>query len=109
MAEETEARLLITERIWSRTAERFFRRIGNLLSGVRRIPEEKTVLRKWIKSKVPLYKENWTFKCEFSVASLWLFFANYYSLRIPYVPKTVAVFKLFLMCKISFSRIFPIL
>ena len=87
-------RQTMMEWMWSRTAEGFFRRIGNLLSGVRRIPEEKTVLRKWIKSKVPLNEENWTIVCEFSVASLWLFFANYYSLCIPYVPKTVAVFKL---------------
>ena len=57
IAEETVARLLITERIWSRTAERFFRRIENKLSGVLRISEAKTILRNWIKSEVPLYEE----------------------------------------------------
>ena len=58
IAEETVARLLITERIWSRTAERFFRRIENKLSGVLRISEAKTILRNWIKSEVPLNEEN---------------------------------------------------
>ena len=58
IAEETVARLLITERIWSRTAERFFRRIENKLSGVLRISEAKTILRNWIKSDVPLNEEN---------------------------------------------------
>ena len=58
IAEETVARLLITERIWSRTAERFFRRVENKLSGVLRISEAKTILRNWIKSEVPLYEDN---------------------------------------------------
>ena len=58
MAEETVARLLITERIWSRTAERFFRKVEHLLSGVQRISEAKNVLRKWIKSNVPLSEVN---------------------------------------------------
>ena len=58
MAEETVARLLITERIWSRTAERFFRRIEIKLCGVLRISEAKTILRNWIKSEIPLNEEN---------------------------------------------------
>ena len=58
IAEETVARLLITERIWSRTAERFFRRVENQLSGVLRISEAKTILRNWIKVEVPLNEEN---------------------------------------------------
>ena len=58
MVEDTVARLTITERIWSRTAERFFRRVENLLSGVQRISEAKTVLRNWIKSNIPLNEEN---------------------------------------------------
>ena len=58
IAEDTVARLIITERIWSRTAERFYRRVENMLSGVQRISEAKTVLRKWIKSNVPLNEEN---------------------------------------------------
>ena len=58
MAEDSVARLVITERIWSRTAERFFRKVENLLAGVQRISEAKNILRKWIKSNVPLSKEN---------------------------------------------------
>ena len=58
IAEEMVARLLITERIWSRMAERFFRRVENKLSGVLRISEAKTILRNWIKSEVPLNEEN---------------------------------------------------
>ena len=60
MAEETEARLLITERIWSRTSVKFFRDVEHLLSGVLRISEAKNVLRKWIKSNVPLSEANLT-------------------------------------------------
>ena len=52
------ARLMITERIWSRTVERFFRRVESKLSGVLRISEAKTMLRNWIKSNVPLNEEN---------------------------------------------------
>ena len=52
------ARLQITERIWSRTAERFFRKVENQLSGVLRILEAKTIIRNWIKSNVPLNEEN---------------------------------------------------
>ena len=58
MAENTVARLLITERIWSRTAERFFRKVEHLLAGVQRISEAKNVLRKWIKTNVPLSEVN---------------------------------------------------
>ena len=58
MAEDTMARLLITERVWSRTAERFFKKVEHLLAGVQRISEAKNVLRKWIKSNIPLSEEN---------------------------------------------------
>ena len=54
MAEYTEARLSITERVWSRTAVRFFRMVEHLLEGVQRISEAKNILRKWVKSNVPL-------------------------------------------------------
>merc|ERR1711867_217218 len=40
-AEVTVARLQITEIIWSRTAERFFRKIENQLCGVLKISEAK--------------------------------------------------------------------
>ena len=57
-AEDTVARLLITERIWSRTAERYFRRVENELNGVQKISEAKTVLRNWIKTTLPIHEEN---------------------------------------------------
>ena len=56
-AEDTMARLLITDRIWSRTAQRFYRKVECLLDGVHRISEAKTVLRKWIKMYVPLSEQ----------------------------------------------------
>ena len=58
MVEDTTARLLITERVWSRTAERFFKKVEHLLEGVQRISEAKNVLRKWIKTNIPLSAEN---------------------------------------------------
>ena len=57
-AEDTVARLQITERIWSRTAERFFRKVENQISGVLKISEAKTIIRNWIKTTVPLHEEN---------------------------------------------------
>ena len=56
-ADDTVARLLITERIWSRTAERFYRKVEYLLEGVHRVSEAKTILRKWIKKYVPLSEQ----------------------------------------------------
>ena len=57
-SEETIARLQITERIWSRTADRFFRMVENQLSGATKISEAKCILRNWIKSNVPLCEDN---------------------------------------------------
>ena len=57
-AKDTVARLQITERIWSRTAERFFRKVENQISGALKISEGKTIIRNWIKSNVPLHEEN---------------------------------------------------
>ena len=54
MAEYTEARLSITDRVWSRTAVRFYRMVEHLLEGVQRVSEAKNILRKWVKSNVPL-------------------------------------------------------
>ena len=58
LAEEKEARLLITERVWSRIAERFFRKVEHSLEGVLRISEAKNILKKWVKTNVPLSEEN---------------------------------------------------
>ena len=49
-----EARLTITERVWSRTAVKFYRMVEHLLEGVQRVSEAKSILRKWVKSNVPL-------------------------------------------------------
>ena len=54
MAEYTEARLLIKDRVWSRTSVRFYRMVEHLLEGVQRVSEAKNILRKWVKSNVPL-------------------------------------------------------
>ena len=54
MAEHAEARLSITDRVWSRTAVRFYKMVEHLLEGVQRVSEAKNILRKWVKSNVPL-------------------------------------------------------
>ena len=58
LAEEKEARLLITERVWSRIAERYFRKVEHSLEGVLKILEAKNILKKWVKTNVPLSEEN---------------------------------------------------
>ena len=58
LAEEKEARLLITERIWLRISERYFRKVEHSLEGVLRISEAKNILKKWVKTNVPLSEEN---------------------------------------------------
>ena len=58
LSEDTIARLQITERIWSRTTDRFYRKVENQLSGVVKISEAKSILRNWIKSNIPLCEEN---------------------------------------------------
>ena len=58
ISRDTEARLQLTERIWSRTSERFFRRVENNLIGVTKISSAKNILRKWIKTNIPIC-EDW--------------------------------------------------
>ena len=43
-SEGSEARIQLTERVWSRTAERFYRRVENLCNGVTRISLIKKIL-----------------------------------------------------------------
>ena len=57
IARETEARIQLTERIWSRTSERLFRRVENYLIGVTKISSAKNILRKWVKSNIPISEE----------------------------------------------------
>ena len=58
LAEEKKARLLITDRVWSRIAERFFKKVEQSLEGVQKISEAKNILKKWVKTNVPLSEEN---------------------------------------------------
>ena len=58
IARETEARIQLTERIWSRTSERLFRRVKNYLIGVTKISSAKNILRKWVKTNIPI-SEDW--------------------------------------------------
>ena len=55
--EESEARIQLTVRVWSITAERFYRRVENLCNGVTRISLIKKILCEWVKSNIPLYEE----------------------------------------------------
>ena len=54
---DSMARLLLTERTWSRTSDRFFRHIEGELSEATKISETKGILRRWIKSNIPIYEE----------------------------------------------------
>ena len=51
------ARLNLTERTWSRTSNRFYRLVENDLSGVLKISEAKNILRRWIKTNIPLFED----------------------------------------------------
>ena len=51
------ARLNLTERTWSRTSDRFYRLVESKLSGVSKISEAKSILRRWIKTNIPLYED----------------------------------------------------
>ena len=55
--QETEARILLTERIWSRKSEYYYRMIEPLLNGNQRIATVKRILNGWIKSNIPIYEE----------------------------------------------------
>ena len=57
IARETEARIQLTERIWSRTSERLFRRVENYLIGVTKISSAKNILRKWVKTNIPICED----------------------------------------------------
>ena len=55
--QESEARLLLREKIWSRKAEFYFRKVEPIISGIVRISTVKKLLRQWIKSNIPIYAE----------------------------------------------------
>ena len=51
------ARILLTERVWSRTRERYYRMVENLCTGVYKISIIKKILCEWIKPNIPLYED----------------------------------------------------
>ena len=55
--QESEARLLLTEKIWSRKAEFYFRKVEPIIGGIVSISTVKTLLRQWIKFNIPIYAE----------------------------------------------------
>ena len=57
ISEETEARLVLTEHVWSRVMERYFRQVETLCVGVTKVSAIKRILVEWIKSNVPLSEE----------------------------------------------------
>ena len=58
ISEDTTARLQLTERVWLRTAKRFYRMVENSCLGATKISEIKRILRNWIKMNIPLSKDN---------------------------------------------------
>ena len=55
--QETVARLLLTERIWSRKSEYYYRMVEPLLNRNQRIATVKRILNEWIKSNIPIFEE----------------------------------------------------
>ena len=51
------ARINLTERTWSRTSNRYYRLVESELSGVLKISEAKNILRKWIKTNIPIHED----------------------------------------------------
>ena len=51
---DSVARLNLTERTWSKTSDKYFRLIEGELSGVEKISEAKCILKRWIKTNIPL-------------------------------------------------------
>ena len=57
ISEESVSRIQLTERVWSRTAERYFRKVEYLCIGVTKISKMKKILSEWIKSNIPILEE----------------------------------------------------
>ena len=55
--EDSMARMLLTDRIWSRTTERNYRLVENKCLGVEKISCVKRIFCEWVKSNVPI-REN---------------------------------------------------
>ena len=51
------ARILLTERVWSRKAEHFYRQVEPLCVGVTRISQFKKILCEWVKTNIPIHED----------------------------------------------------
>ena len=56
-SEESTARMLLTERVWSRTTERHYKYVENFCMGITKISRVKKIFSDWVKSNIPI-KEN---------------------------------------------------
>ena len=55
--DNSQARLLLTKRVWSQKAEEVFGQITPICSGAVRISQLKRTLSEWVKANVPVYEE----------------------------------------------------
>ena len=53
-SEETLARILLTERIWTRTTERYYNQVDYICRGVTKISSVKNIFRTWVKDNIPI-------------------------------------------------------
>ena len=58
ISEESIARILLTERIWKRTTERYFRFVEKECTGVVKISRIKKILSDWVKANIPIKEED---------------------------------------------------
>ena len=57
VVQNTEARIQLTERIWSRKAEFHYRMVEPILGGNQKISTVKRLLKKWILNNIPIFEE----------------------------------------------------
>ena len=56
-SENSFARLLIRERVWSRIADRYYRMVEISLQNISKISVAKRILSEWVKTNVPIAEE----------------------------------------------------
>ena len=57
ISSSTEARILLTDRVWSRKSEYYYRQVEPLCVGLVRLSQFKRTLSEWIRSNIPIYEE----------------------------------------------------
>ena len=57
VVQNTEARIQLTERIWSRKAEFHYRMVEQILGSNKKISTVKRLLKKWILNNIPIFEE----------------------------------------------------